>query len=145
MRTMSDTIKTILSIVAILLIGYLAGYHSHRYTVKNRLKQIARERIEPGFSERLLQTLQIEEPRKGEIEPILRTYGSQLISLRRHYHAEAKPVMDSLRIRLQDKLTAEELKTLDRVIWRMRRGEMKKEFQRRGKKERQQRSKNKKQ
>ncbi len=118
---MSNRLKTVLSIIALLAIGFLAGYQSHRYVVRNHLNKIARERISPGLQERMIQALQLDETQLPEVTPILEDFGKRLIQMRRDEVERRKPLLDSMEIALSEKLRPDQQEHLDQMMKRMKR------------------------
>ena len=118
---MTNQAKTIFSIIALVTIGFLAGYHTHRYTVRTHLNKIAKERISPGLQERMIHALELDEAQKEKVTPILENYGKQLIQLRREEVAKRKPLLDSLQVELSKSLRPDQMERLDRMMHRMKR------------------------
>lgn len=117
---MSNTLKIAFSVIGLVLIGFLAGYQTHRSLVKNRMKRVAKERISPGFVDRMMDILEIRKDQAPQVAPILENYSNQLIESRRVEMARRKPILDSMRQDLVRILDDGQEDKLDRVIERMK-------------------------
>lgn len=118
---MNNTFKIVFSVIGLLVIGFLGGYQTHRTMVKRHMKRVAKERISPGFVERMVDVLDIREGQAGEVKPILENYSGQLIESRKAELERRRPILDSMRLELAEVLDAPQQEKLDHVIERMKR------------------------
>ena len=118
---MSNTFKIVFSVIGLLLIGFLGGYQTHRSMVKRHMKRVAKERISPGFVDRMVDVLEIREGQVGEVKPILENYSRQLIDSRKAELERRRPILDSMRMELAGVLDGSQKDKLDHVIERMKR------------------------
>ena len=118
---MSNTFKIIFSVIGLLLIGFLGGYQTHRSMVKRHMKRVAKERISPGFVDRMVDILEIREGQVSEVKPILENYSGQLIESRKAELERRRPILDSMRMELAEVLDGPQQEKLDHVIERMKR------------------------
>ena len=118
---MNSTTRTILAALGLLVIGFLAGYTTHREIVKDRLHRVAKERISPGFVERMMEILDITEQQKEEVQPILENYSAKLIEVRKQEMDKRRPILDSMHTNLKEILNADQQEKLNRMVERMKR------------------------
>lgn len=118
---MSNTVKIVLSVIGLLLIGFLGGYQTHRSMVKKHMKRMAKERLSPGFVDRMVDVLDIREGQVGDVKPILENYGKRLLESRKVEMERRRPILDSMRTELNVVLDDQQMDKLDHVIERMKR------------------------
>lgn len=118
---MNHTLKTTLSIIGLLAIGFLAGYQTHMGLVKKRVHRIAKERIAPGLMERMTDILDVTDEQRPRIEPIMETYTKKLIEVKKEGIQKRKPIIEALRKELKEELEPEQLERLDHMMERMKR------------------------
>jgi hypothetical protein len=118
---MNNTTRTIIAAIGLLAIGFLAGYHTNRAMVKKKLDRVAKERISPGFVERMMDILDITEVQKPEVEPILKDFSVKLIEARKIEMERRGPILDSMYANLIELMDGEQKEKLNKMVERMKR------------------------
>ena len=92
----NDKIKTALAILALLLIGFLIGFQTNRYLMKQHLQRVVETRVGPKLQERLMDRLELEDAQREAVAPILERYTSELTSITQASMKKRKQLIDSM-------------------------------------------------
>ena len=127
----TSNLKSILAVLALVLIGYFAGFHHHRYVVQHRLNRIAQLRTEPGsgMEQRLFDVIKATPEQEEKITPILQKRKKELHQTNLEIRERRKPILDSMRAEIEVLLTPEQIDEFDQFMKRLHRP-----FSRKGKK-----------
>lgn len=130
--------KTILSVIGLLLIGYVSGFHHHRYVMKNRIAEIADHRIAPNapMAGRFFTNINATEEEKELLRPIFRKYMKELHQIGQTIKDKRKPVLDSMRAEIEVHLNADQKVEFEKVMKRISRSPSKRKGKKRQSKER---------
>ena len=115
-----ETLKTILAIIGLILIGFFAGFFTHREMTMDRIQQIAAMTRGPGFQEQLLDKLEATTQQRQELDPIVQDYGKRLTTLHRESREQRKVVIDSLYNAIRPHLTPQQTVKLEQFSRRFR-------------------------
>lgn len=73
-----EKLKTVLAIVGLLLIGFLAGFISHRQMVKQEFTKVARMGEAPFFRTRLVEALAPTPTQEAQVDEILEAHSQRM-------------------------------------------------------------------
>lgn len=123
---MNNTVKTILAMIALVLIGFIAGFYTHRYMMKSHLDDLKKYRPSKGLNERILNQLAQDETEKTTLQPVIDKYVTQIVDIHKESRAKREPILEALKGELNPLLDDAQKEKLDRIIKRMKRGRFKK-------------------
>lgn len=111
----SPRTKSVLILLATLLLGALLGAVLTGWWVQQRTDRIRAVRTADGFVERVLKRVEpTSAAQRDTVEVIARKRAEQLHRLRRAHRADTRAVLDSLRQDLRPVLTEEQLSRMER-------------------------------
>ena len=113
--------KSILVIVASLLIGMLIGALGHGAFRGHQFRRMVRLRTQGGFVSRIEAVIQPEPAQQEAVRGILSTHARQVDEARSQFFAELHAETDSMKARLAPILTDEQKARLDEEFKRLRR------------------------
>lgn len=117
----NEKVKTVLAVLALLLIGFLMGFQTNRYLMKQHLRQIAESRVGPKLQDRLMKHLELDANQQEQASPILERYTEQLTFVTRESMQKRSQLIDSMHNELKPFLNAEQQEKLDNFSERMKR------------------------
>ena len=117
----SDNVKTALAILALLLIGFVMGFQTNRYLMKQHLKQIAASRVGPKLQDRLMKHLELDATQQEQVAPILKHYTEELTLVSQESRNKRSQLIDSMHNELKPLLTIEQQERLANFSERMKR------------------------
>ncbi len=130
---LNDKVKTVLAILALLLIGFLIGFQTNRYLMKQHLQRVIETRVGPKLQERLMERLDLEDSQREAVAPILERYTSELNSVTKASMQKRKLLIDSMHNELRPLLTPEQVESLEKFSERMKRMRKKRGKNKKGK------------
>jgi len=115
--------KTILSVIGLVLIGYVTGFHHHRHLTQSRIAEIADHRITPNspLPERFFTNINATEEDKELLRPIFRKHMKELHQIGQSIKEKRKPVLDSMRAEIEVHLNADQKVEFEKIIKRINR------------------------
>ncbi len=122
---LNDKIKTFLSILALLLIGFILGFQTNRYLMKRHLQRMVETRVGPRLTDHLIRSLQLDEAQLSQVKPIVERYTSQLTSITRTSMQRRGQLIDSMHQEIKPLLKTEQIETLDKFSERIKRSRKK--------------------
>ena len=135
-------LKTILTIVSLLLIGFTAGFFTNRELVKKHIQKVGEIGGGPRLHDHIFAAIEATDGQKEALGPIIKEHGQELSKLMRETRTERKEIMDKMFAAVgeeispaqQEKLTSFRQKYLKRKRpFRGRKGEFQKKRERKPK------------
>ena len=117
----NDKVKTALAVLGLILIGFLMGFQTNRYLMKQHLMKIAESRVGPKLQDRLIKHLDLDANQQEQALPILDSYTEQLTSVNRESMQRRSQLIDSMHNELKPILSIEQQEKLDKFSERMKR------------------------
>jgi hypothetical protein len=108
--------KSILILVATLLLGVVLGAVANAWWAHERFERLRRLRSPGGFEQMMLRTLDPTPDQRGTVERIVERSATRLDSLRGRHWREVRVVIDSMRADLRPHLTDQQRAALDRRV-----------------------------
>jgi hypothetical protein len=124
---MTLRLKSVLLLIAVLVIGGLIGALVQARLAEQRIEQIAAHRSERGFMRFVERGIEPADPAQEEaVRAILREASMRVAERSMRHRADVRAIMDSTRAELSTILSAEQMEQLDAHLERhrpMRRGQ----------------------
>ena len=118
-----DAFKTILAVIGLVLIGFFAGFFTHRQMTVKRIEKIADMARGPGFQRQLLDNLNVTAEQRKKLDPVVRDFGRRMAELHRDSREKRRAVIDSLHNTIKPHLTPEQTEKLEKFSRRFRGGQ----------------------
>lgn len=91
-----EKLKTAFAIVGLLLIGFVAGFVSHRQMVKKEFTKVARMGEAPFFRAQLIEAIAPNEEQKAELDKILETHTQRMMKMMQENRKERRSLVNQL-------------------------------------------------
>jgi hypothetical protein len=102
-------IKVILVVVGLLLTGFVGGFLTNRYLVKDRIHHLRRMDAGKDFGSYLLDKIKPDAAQAQQLQPILTDFGQQFKALGQQHQQERQQLTDSLFVTLTPLLNEDQL------------------------------------
>lgn len=89
-------LKTILTIVSLLLIGFTAGFFTNRELVKRHIQKVGDMGGGPRLHDHIYTAIGATDEQKEVLGPIIKEHGKELSKLMRETRTERKEMMDKM-------------------------------------------------
>lgn len=112
-----EKLKTTLAILGLLLIGFLAGFVSHRQLVKKEFTKVAQMGEAPFFREQLVKALAPSEAQEAALDNILEAHSQRMMKSMEENRQERRTLVNQLEEELTpilDEAQQERLKEFNR-------------------------------
>ena len=115
-----DKLKLTLSIAALLLIGFSAGFMTNRAMVKSEMEKVVRTRPGQGFSERLIHHLKLSHDQEKKIKPIMDDFSNKMHENYRQSKLDKKLMVDQLKDSLKVHLDSMQIDAFEHFFHSMK-------------------------
>jgi len=105
-------LKTVLTIVSLLVIGFTAGFYTNRALVKNHIKKVGEIGGGPRLQEHIYTAIAATEAQKEVLGPLIKNHGRELATLMRETRGSRKEIMDKLFTAIQAEISPQQQKQL---------------------------------
>ena len=105
-------LKTVLVVAGLLAIGFIGGFHTHRFLTTKKIKQVAELRMARGFQTRFFDAVQATDAQRAVLEPIVEKYGKRMALLYQDFRKNRQSLTDSLLTELKPHLDEVQLQQL---------------------------------
>lgn len=116
-----DRFRTILAVGGLVLIGFVAGFITHRQMVKKEMERVVQLGEAPMFRNHLIRVLHPTDEQKKEMETILDEHVKEMKALMLNNRQERGQLIQELEQDLKPILTEEQLETLQQFNRRFKR------------------------
>jgi hypothetical protein len=89
-------LKTILSIIGLLSIGFVSGFLTHRSVSKQMVHRVAKLRNANGFENHLYELLQPTEQQRDQLQPIVARYAHKIADAHKDMRNTRRIILDSM-------------------------------------------------
>ncbi len=113
--------KLFASMIALVLIGFVAGFYTNRYMTKQTVRKIAVLRQAKGMEDRLYKILRLDDAQKAKLEPVIKKHFENLEQINKENRSKRVKMADTLKAILAPDLTETQYKGLNRYIERLKR------------------------
>ena len=115
-----ETAKTILAIIGLLAIGFIAGFWFHRGVVHKKVERIVRLGEGPVFQERLIERLDPRPDQVAELEEILHDHALEMGKMMRRTRAQRQELLMDLEDKLHPVLDSVQMEKLHQFHRRLK-------------------------
>ncbi|HKK76419.1 MAG TPA: hypothetical protein VJ953_15170 [Saprospiraceae bacterium] len=116
-----DKIKTILAVFGLIMIGFMAGFVTHRQLVKKEMQRVVRLGEAPMFREHLVRQLDLNPKQKIQVQSILDKHVQQMRQLMQTNRQSRADLMHQLEADLKPILSEQQLEQLQQFNRRFKR------------------------
>ena len=109
---MGSTLKTILAIVGLILIGFVAGFLTNRQLTVGQINKVAKMRFAHGFEQHLYRLIEADETQIELLEPIVKKYAEEIADEHKISREKRKKIVDSLHAKIKPHLSTEQIDKL---------------------------------
>jgi len=109
-----QTWKVVLAMGGLVLIGFGAGFFTHRTLTKQKIERIAEWRYERGFERKLLHLVDATPEQVEKIGPIIEKYAKSNAEAHRTLRQQQRTHIESMMAEIKPYLTQEQLDRLER-------------------------------
>ncbi len=120
MARASSTIKIILLILSLLVVGFAAGFFTHRYLTRQRIERVAEMRVAPGFKRHFFHTIEADSAQRAQLAPIIDKYARRIAEIHRESRKERHKLVLAMRNEIEPLLTEAQLERMQRIERRFR-------------------------
>ncbi len=109
--------KVIVAIAALIGIGFLGGFYTHRYLSTQKIERIARMRSAEGFREGIFTVVDASEEQRQQLAPIIDRYSKAMGRSHREWRRSLHALVDSMHQEIYpylDEAQRDELNTFNR-------------------------------
>lgn len=113
--------KSIISILALLLIGFVAGFFTNRYLAKQIVQDVANRRHPKAMKQRLYRILELEESQKVTLEPIMQQHFEEMAAFGREHRMKREAMNKKFNEQIIPELTLEQKEKFEEFQKRFKR------------------------
>ncbi len=113
--------KSIISIIALLIIGFVAGFITHRYLTIKAAQKIAVLRKAKGMENRLYEVLALDTLQKEQLSPIFQKHFAALAQLNKLHQEKRAIAIEELKAAITPNLNERQKKRFDKFSKRLKR------------------------
>jgi len=113
--------KSIISIIALLVIGFVAGFFTNRYLTVKTANKIAALRKAKGMENRLYEILDLEAEQKEQLAPIIKKHFEVLMQINKTHQEKRIAAINELKIAINPSLNEIQKEQLDKFSKKLKR------------------------
>lgn len=114
------TYQIIIAAILLVVVGFAAGFFTHRALSVKRIQRVAQLRSSAGFEENLFRIIQPSAEQRAQLSPIVQRYANQIADNNQESRRRQKELIDSMHLEIKPLLSAEQVEQLDRFSRRFR-------------------------
>ncbi len=107
------TFKITLAILSLVAVGFVAGFYTNRFLVKQNINRVANMRNAHGLQESVYEKIQATPEQRQLIAPAVESYAARIATVYQESRAKRHALVDSLQVQIEDLLTEKQVKELD--------------------------------
>ncbi|MGH1436771.1 MAG: hypothetical protein ACRBG0_20205 [Lewinella sp.] len=100
--------KVILVVLGLLLVGFVGGFLTNRYLVKEKVRHFRQLERGQNFGDLFLEKIAATEEQQLELRPLLKSYGERFHELNKEHQVERISLTDSLFTTMEPMLTEQQ-------------------------------------
>lgn len=105
-------VKTLLTIVSLLVIGFTAGFFTNRQLVKQHIQKVGEMGGGPRLQDHIFDAISATEEQKDILNPIIKEHGVELRSLMKETRSNRRQIMDQMFEEIRAEITPEQQQKL---------------------------------
>lgn len=114
-------LKTILSIVGLLLIGFAGGFYAHRMVTMQKLEEIRELGRAPNFERHFFESINATPEQREQLDPIIAKHSTQMAAFLQESREKRRALMQELHHAVKPHLTAEQVEKMKKFSRRFAR------------------------
>jgi Na+-translocating ferredoxin:NAD+ oxidoreductase RnfG subunit len=107
------TFKITLLIISLVGIGFIAGFYTNRFLVKQKINRVANMRYADGLKQSLFEKISATEEQRKQISPAIEKYADKIATRYIDFRVERHDSMDSLRASIKPFLNEKQKEELE--------------------------------
>ncbi len=112
------TFKIVVALFSLVALGFVAGFYTNRYLVKQNISRVANMRYAKGFEESMYEKIHATDKQQTQIATSVEKYGEQIATVYQESRTKRRALMDSLRMEISPYLTQKQIEELDHFCYR---------------------------
>lgn len=105
--------KSIISIVSLILVGFIAGFFTNRYLAKQMIQDVANKRHPKAMEKRLYKVLELDEEQKIILEPIVKQHFEEAATVAKEHRLKRDGMNRKFKEAISPTLTASQKERLE--------------------------------
>jgi hypothetical protein len=110
---MMRNLKIVLALLSLVAIGFVAGFHTHRYLAVRDISRVAAMRSPESYREALLKAIQADDRQRAELEPIMLDYSNRIGAVFHESRQRRRELADSMYAAMRLHLSAPQVKLME--------------------------------
>mgnify|MGYP006969582724 CR=1 FL=1 len=115
-----NTLKTILAITGLVLIGFIAGFYVHRQMSMHFIGHVMEMRQPQGFEDHFVNRLNLDQEQLQQIRPIIKRYSGNIGELHQEFRDSRHHMIDSMHQEIRPYLNADQIEKMEHFSRRFR-------------------------
>lgn len=107
------TFKITLVILSLVAVGFVAGFYTNRFLVRQKINRVANMRNARGLQESVYERIQATPEQRKLIAPAVESYAAKIATVYQESRAKRYALVDSLQLQVQPYLSEEQINQLD--------------------------------
>ncbi|HMO38817.1 MAG TPA: hypothetical protein PKC76_05465 [Saprospiraceae bacterium] len=107
------SLKIVLVLVSLVSMGFVAGFHTNRYLVKQKISRVANMRYADGLKQSIFAKINASEEQRRQIAPAIEKYADKVALVYQESRLLRRSLMDSLRAEVKPFLHEEQTNALE--------------------------------
>jgi hypothetical protein len=117
---MSERLKTILIMLSLVAIGFLAGFLTHRNMVSHKIQRVAELKSASGFEQQLMGEMKLDGSQQEQVGPIITKYAEKISRASQEGRLLRRMMIDSMHAEIKPFLQPDQIEQLNRFSLRFR-------------------------
>ncbi len=107
------TFKIALVMVSLIGVGFVAGFYTNRYLVKQKINRLVNMRYADGLKQSIFEKINATPEQKEQLSPAIEKYADKVALIYQESRMLRREMMDSLRAQARPFLHSEQMKELE--------------------------------
>lgn len=107
------TFQIILAILSLVAVGFVAGFYTNRFLVKQNINRVANMRNAHGLQESVYEKIQATPEQRQLIAPAVESYAARIAAVYQESRAKRYALVDSLQAQIEEHLSKQQMNELD--------------------------------
>ncbi len=117
---MNNNLKTIMALLSLVLVGFIAGFFTDRMLVRKELRRQAAIRYALGFEKQLIHFLELDAEQLQQVKPAIGEFAGEIARVQREAREQRETLIDSLKQAIRPHLTAGQIERMEKFSGRFR-------------------------
>ena len=117
---MNEKLKTVLVMLSLVAIGFLAGFLTHRNLTSHKIQRVAALKSASGFEQQLMSEMNLKDVQQEQVGPIIAKYAERISQASQEARLLRRMMVDSMHTEIKPFLDPAQIEQLDRFSSRFR-------------------------